>query len=67
MGTLEKATMRATFARLACAAASTVTVVVLQITAPLRRAAKRSSVLVQLECLSSDLLGWYSDSWDELR
>jgi hypothetical protein len=55
VGTLEKATTLATSARRDFAAASTVTVVALQITAPLQRAAKRPSVLVHLRCLSSDL------------
>ena len=47
-GTLEKATTLATFARLACAAASTATVVALQITAPLRRAARHHLVAAQV-------------------
>jgi anti-sigma-K factor RskA len=51
--TLGKATILATFARLACAAASTVTVVALQITAPLQRVANHPLVAAQDRSLSS--------------
>jgi ABC-type enterobactin transport system permease subunit len=52
VGTLEKATMLATFARLAYAAVSTVTVVAPQITAPLQRAAKVRLVVAQVRLVS---------------
>jgi hypothetical protein len=56
VGTLGKVTTLATSARLACAAASTVTVVALQTTAQLQRAAKVHLVAAQVRFVSSSHL-----------
>jgi hypothetical protein len=57
-GMLEKATTLATSARRACAAASTVTVVALQITAPLQRAVRHPLVAAQVRFVSPSHLAF---------